>query len=154
MTSRVTVYISEQLYPDVTLTCILRWADAVAVTFFVHRACDSGCGQPPVSAESVGGDRGVWAVQGPLAGVAVASSWAGFGCAAGCRVWGWGGHMVFYAGRRKDMTELNEMVIVVTVIVTNSLHLLSVATKMSKTCIPLFRTHRLHLEVFIRHILA
>ena len=47
---------------NVSLTCILRWADAVAVTFLVDRACDSGCGQPPVSAESVGGDRGVWAV--------------------------------------------------------------------------------------------
>lgn len=71
---------------DVQFTCVLRWADAVAVTLLVHRACHSGCGQPPVSAKSVGGDRGVGSVQGPLAGVAVASSRAGFCCAAGCRV--------------------------------------------------------------------
>ncbi len=76
----------KQLYQDMLLTCVLRWADAVAVTLLVNRACNPGCGQPPVSAESVGGDRGVWAVQGPLAGVAVASSWASFGCAASCRV--------------------------------------------------------------------
>lgn len=67
-------------------TCVLRWADAVAVTLLVNRACYSGCGQPPVSAECVGGDWRVGAVQGPLAGIPVASRWAGFGCAAGCRV--------------------------------------------------------------------
>lgn len=63
-------------------TCILRWADTVAVTLLVNRTCDPRCGQSPVSVESVGGDRGVGAVQGPLAGVAVASSRASFGCAA------------------------------------------------------------------------
>lgn len=80
------ISVTKQHSPDILLTCVLRWADAVAVTFLVNRACNSGCGQPPVSAESVGGDRGVWAVQRPLASVAVASSWAGFGCATGCRV--------------------------------------------------------------------
>lgn len=67
-------------------TCVLRWADTVAVTLLVNRTCDSGCGQPPVSAESVGGDRGMRTVQGPLAGIAVASGWAGLGRAAGCWV--------------------------------------------------------------------
>lgn len=65
------------------LTCVLRWADAVAVAFLVDGARDSGGGQPPIGAESVRGDGGMWAVQGPLAGVAVASGWSGFGCAAG-----------------------------------------------------------------------
>ena len=68
------------------LTCVLRWADTVAVTLLVHRTRHSGRGQPPIGAQRVGGDRGVWPVEGPLACVAVASSRASLGGTPGCGV--------------------------------------------------------------------
>lgn len=68
------------------VTCVLRWADAVAVTLLVHRAGHPWRGQSPVSAQGVGRDWRVWSVQGPLASVAVACGRACFGSAAGCGV--------------------------------------------------------------------
>lgn len=95
-------------------TCVLRWADTVAVTFLVNGACNSGGWQPPVGAESVGGDWGVWAVEGPLTSIAVASSWAGFGRAAGCRVWRCeGDNRLLISDRRAGMAKLTDMVMIV-----------------------------------------
>ena len=68
-------------------TCVLRRADAVAVALLVNAAAHSGRWQPPVGAQSVGRNWWVGPVQCPLAGVAVACGWSGFGGAPSGRVW-------------------------------------------------------------------
>lgn len=65
-------------------TCILRRADAVAVTLLVHRSSCARRGESPVSGQGVWGGGGVWSVQGPLAGIAApCCSRPGFGSASG-----------------------------------------------------------------------